>query len=449
MASKLFKDRYQILRQLDNQGGMGFVVFATDTHTNSEVVIKFCKADSNEELQKRFKREVRLLEKYKDSGYVIPIIDSDLDTAPYYFVMPKAEGDLTELCHLDLGEKEKVFYRMIDCVSYIHKQGDLHRDIKPENFLRYNGAIVVSDLGLAKDPSSLTQFTKSIDVRGTPVYAPPNFFELNGGFKNPVIEDDLFSLGKSFYFILSGQVPFYILKNDIPDSLFEIIKKSTKDDRHDRYKSCIEFRDDIKKAFDIIFSRVDVGAEYIKAKRELIKNNSEMWQDNDQVSQFISLLMSKDGEEKTSVFEEISYRLFQTISTRSSLSNKASNLISIYKSIFEYVTSQKFWPFSYAETVANDISVLFGSHHIPVDIRAAGLKIALDFAIVMNRGAAGKTCARMIESVREDGLAILVGQVIYEYESEFVFSHCVKADSCHHDHIIKIILEKQKKSGYE
>jgi len=429
-----FNSRYKLIKKLPNQGGMGYVVFAFDELMQSDVVIKFCHQESNDEMKLRFKREIRLLVKHHASGFTVPILDYSIDSEPLFFVMPKAISDLTVFCHLTLGEKENLFYRMIDCVSYLHEKGDLHRDIKPENFLDFNGTILLSDLGLAKDPSSLTNFTQSIDARGTPVYSPPNFFDEAGGFKNPTVADDLFSLGKAFYYILAAQIPYYIVKRNIPDAIFEVIKKATEHSSDKRYLSCKQMRSELKSAFDIVLGRIDTGSTYYNFRKK-IRDLSI-----DDFILFIGLLKTMGHEEKIDVFAQHSDFIFSRVVDSSHLAGIANTLVEIYWDIDQHISQQKFWPFSYAEKVSNDISCLFEPKFIDDETKANGLKVALHFAIKMNRGAAGDICAKIIESILDDRLALLCSRVIEGFGNAFVFEHCVRPEKCHHDLIIKAIL---------
>ena len=435
-----FKDRYRVIKKLPNQGGMGFVVFAFDETSQSEVVIKFCQQDANDEMKRRFIREIRLLIKHQASGFTVPILDHSIDSEPLFFVMPKAKSDLTVFCSLSLEEKEKLFYRMIDCVSYLHEEGDLHRDIKPENFLDFDGTVLLSDLGLAKDPSSTTNFTQSIDARGTPVYSPPNFFESAGGFKNPTIADDLFSLGKAFYFILSAQIPYYVVKRDIPDAIFEVIKKATEHSIEKRYSSCEQIRRDLKSAFDIVLGRIDTGSMYFKFRKGVRELSI------DDFTTFVGLLKTMDATQKVEVFDQHSEFIFRRVAESHHLAGIANTLVEIYWDIDEHIRQQKYWPFSYAEQVSNDIFHLFEPKFIDDEVKANGLKVALHFAIRMNRGAAGETCAKIIESIVEDRLALLCSRVIESFGGAFVFEHIVKPEKCHHDLIIKAILASRKSS---
>lgn len=416
---------------------MGHVVVALDTFTNNEVIVKFCKENCTQEERNRFKREVRLLTKYNNSGYTIPILEHSLETPIPHFIMPKASGDLTSSRITDLPSNERMILRMIDCLEFIHNEGEFHRDVKPENFLFLNGLIVISDLGLAKDPSSDTVFTQSIHAGGTPVYAPPKFFEI-GGFKNPTIQDDLFSLGKTIYFILSWKVPYYINQANIHPALFEVIKRLTSEGAN-TYSNCQDLKKDITSCFDIILNRLDFNQEYFQLKKNILTLTP-----ND-LFKFFTLLDERSGEEKEKFYNDFSTILFNRVATSPQYSQICSFLIKIYEDIKLYI-SQKggFWPFSYAEGVANDIQTIFNSRHISAEDKARGLKIAMDFSISMNRSDAEKTCGKMIESIDDDSTAFLCSKTIVGFGQNSILEYHVDLGLCKHPHIIKTILEIKK-----
>ena len=261
----IIKSKYKLLKPLTNQGGMSETYIAEDLINDSRVVIKFCKKEID---KNRFIREIKLLEKYKDSGFVIPILDLDEQHTPPFFIMEEASSDLSSLPPLSLSESRFYFFRMLDCVEFIHAQGTFHRDIKPENFLIYKEKIVISDFGLAKNltSSNLTQLNAK---GGTEFYAPPDF-KINGGFQNPQKSDDIYSLGKTFYFLLTKQNPIRIDQHDLPNMLYEVIKKSTSDHREDRYKNCSEFKNALEKVYQDISTQSDVPTSENKEHEELL-----------------------------------------------------------------------------------------------------------------------------------------------------------------------------------
>ena len=156
---KTIKSRYKLLEKTLTKGGMSETYFAEDLKSRKQVVIKFFKGTSDKE-KSRFIREIRILKKYKNSGFIIPILDCDDRYEVPFFVMPKASCDLLALGKLSTQDSKRYFYRMLECVEFIHNNQAFHRDIKPDNFLVYKGTVICSDFGLAKD-LQLTQLTKS------------------------------------------------------------------------------------------------------------------------------------------------------------------------------------------------------------------------------------------------------------------------------------------------
>jgi serine/threonine protein kinase len=94
----------------------------------------------------------------------------------------------------------------LEGLAYAHRRGVLHRDVKPHNLLlTTDGAVKVSDFGLLKQvqqsPSGLTP--RSI-IMGTPHYMSPE--QALGDSLDD--RSDIFSLGTSFFYVFSGQMPF-------------------------------------------------------------------------------------------------------------------------------------------------------------------------------------------------------------------------------------------------
>ena len=252
---KLLKNRYKLLEKTLIKGGMSETYFSEDLKSGKEVVIKFFKGASYKE-KSRFIREIRILKKYKNSGFIIPILDFDDCCECPFFVMPRASCDLLELDKLSTQDSKRYFYRMLECLEFIHNNQAFHRDIKPTNFLIYKGTVICSDFGLAKD-LQLTQFTKSGEFGGTECYMPPEF-RTEHGFQNPQRSSDIYSLGKTFYFLLTKKIPAYTEQGVIPHILYKVIEKAINENPGQRYQSCYEFKNALRKAYVMIDQQTNI-----------------------------------------------------------------------------------------------------------------------------------------------------------------------------------------------
>jgi len=88
-------------------------------------------------------------------------------------------------------------------LSYVHGRGILHRDVKPQNLLLSRlGEVKLADFGLAQ-AIQVQKSQVSANV-GTPAFRAPEV--CNGGSATPA--SDVFSLGASLFFLLTGRVPF-------------------------------------------------------------------------------------------------------------------------------------------------------------------------------------------------------------------------------------------------
>lgn len=218
--------------------------------------------------------QIRNRAKYEASLYIShPNIIKMLGYAEYrdgsiYIISEYVQGNTIDKIVQSINESNRteIVTRMIcmvlDALTCLHNQRIWHRDIKPSNIMVENGRNVrVMDLGIATS-DGISFGTIAGRGFGTYQYAPP---EQITGKRNQINgTSDLYSLGITFYELLTGINPFAggsdidILEKQvkmplppnpiIPKSLFNILLKATEKKQSDRYQTAEEFKSALIKA---------------------------------------------------------------------------------------------------------------------------------------------------------------------------------------------------------
>jgi serine/threonine-protein kinase len=257
--------RYEIIREL-GQGAMGTVYLGRDPKINRDVAIKTLLYDEVEDSQledtkRRFLQEAEAAGKLSHPN-IMTIFDTGDEHDLAYITMEVLEGkDLSETV-LPIKEAMRVVATVAEALDYAHKKGIVHRDVKPANImLLEDGTVKVTDFGVARITKSSQ--TQTGTVLGTPSYMSPE------QVKGHKLEgtSDIFSLGATFYVLVSGEKPFqgdslaaimfnitkgtYIpIKNvcpDIPHCGIRIINKMLSKEVKQRYQRGSDLAADIKK----------------------------------------------------------------------------------------------------------------------------------------------------------------------------------------------------------
>jgi serine/threonine protein kinase len=221
--------QYRVLEQI-GRGGMGRVYKAQHRTMHRLVALKVLSADllSTERAVELFLHEVRAVAQIVHPN-VVTAFDANEVNGRYYLVLEYVDGpNLDQLVRkqgpLSVGLACDYIRQVANGLQCAHLQGMVHRDVKPANLLVQwhglngddsPGLVKISDFGLARltkpigTPTSRmvpgTILTRENMVMGTPDYLSP---EQSRSIHKTDIRSDLYSLGCTFYYLLTGSVPF-------------------------------------------------------------------------------------------------------------------------------------------------------------------------------------------------------------------------------------------------
>lgn len=193
------------------QGGMGQVFKGEHTVLARVVAIKVLPAyKSTPEAIASFTREIRAQAKL-DHENLVRAYDAGEDGRVYYLVVEYVPGnDLRKLIRnngpLTMFEAASVTAQVAAALQHAHEQGLIHRDVKPGNVLvTPEGKAKLSDLGLAEPLEADPNDPHYGRIVGTADYISPDHVSDPA---NPTPAWDIYSLGCTLYYAVTGKVPF-------------------------------------------------------------------------------------------------------------------------------------------------------------------------------------------------------------------------------------------------
>jgi hypothetical protein len=208
-------------------GGMGVVYRARHTLLDQDVAVKILAPSlaADQEYVTRFFREAGAAGQI-DHPNVIRVIDVGKFEDRYYLVMEYVAGDTLDRVidqerRLPLDKATRFIREITSGLAAAHRAGIIHRDVKPGNVIvSPDGKTHLTDFGLARHAETRKGLTIEGTFLGTPEYASPE--QVEG--KKLDHRTDLYSIGVTYYQLLSGTLPF------LGESPMEIAIKRTKEE---------------------------------------------------------------------------------------------------------------------------------------------------------------------------------------------------------------------------
>ncbi|MFQ5654379.1 MAG: protein kinase, partial [Planctomycetota bacterium] len=197
-----------LLRRRVGQGGMGVVFEAEHPNLSRPVALKILSPSQGRDPAaiQRFLREVKSAGRF-NHPHIVHAYDAGIDGDVPYLVMEFVDGEnlfqvLVRGGPIPFSSAIMWMRQATLALSVLEGKRWVHGDGKPSNWILAPGGILkLADLGLCGPPGKPRRDTH---VRGTPPYIAP---EQRRG-RDPIdTRADLYSLGATFYHLLTGRPP--------------------------------------------------------------------------------------------------------------------------------------------------------------------------------------------------------------------------------------------------
>ena len=272
----LYNGKYKVLECLGNGGfgktykAMGYFKIGGKT-IKSEVAIKeffmssiqkrdaetlkvvtpLEKLDEVSSSRKKFMVEAEKIKQYSDHPHIVDVYDVFDENETCYYTMEYIEGgslmdyvEQTETCTLQEEEALKIIREVASALSAMHRHRMNHLDVKPENILMSEeGKAVLIDFGAAHK-FSIDDEASSILAITSGGFSPIEI----GQIKNFSPSTDIYSLGATLYWLLTGEEPPRegLSERDekpecISDKVWKVLSLSLQTFRENRPQSIEEF----------------------------------------------------------------------------------------------------------------------------------------------------------------------------------------------------------------
>jgi len=281
-GQRLVIGNYLLLEKL-GRGGMGDVFKAKHLKMDRVVALKILSAAAMKSpgALKRFHREAKAAAKLAHPN-IVTAYDFDEDQGIHFLVTEYVDGEnlsaiVKQRGALSLGRAVDYILQAARGLEYAHANGVIHRDIKPSNLLLdKQGTVKILDMGIARVNEfvgqmafgSADELSSSGVIVGTPDYMSP---EQSTDLRVADARSDIYSLGCTLYFLLTGQPVFSgetvlqkiiahreqpppflrEIRGDVPECLEKVFQKMLAKRPQDRQRSMTEVIAEIQKCIAI------------------------------------------------------------------------------------------------------------------------------------------------------------------------------------------------------
>lgn len=265
-----------VIGSVIGKGGFGVTYLAYDSAADKKVAVKeyfpyglamrsagntTVSVSSSDNLEafelgaEKFYNEAKLVSKFNGNPNIVNVYEFFYENDTVYLAMEYLHGHTLKEHIRDrgnIGAPQAMFIaqNVLNALEAAHGESVLHRDISPDNIIICdNGGVKLIDFGAARQV--VAEHSQSFSIILKPGFAPLEQYNKKG---NQGPWSDIYSLGATLYFALTGDIPedsaarfddddtFKENLFEIDPALWNVITKATKLRAEDRYRDVREMR---------------------------------------------------------------------------------------------------------------------------------------------------------------------------------------------------------------
>ncbi len=270
-----------IIGKMIGKGGFGVTYLAYDNSSGKKVAIKeyfpygvalrgagnaavsvanMENADAFKMGAEKFYDEAKLVSRFNGNPNIVGVYEFFYENNTVYFVMEYLQGHtlkdhINSTGTLTAAQALFLIRNVSDALMAAHSSSVLHRDVSPDNIILCdNGDIKLIDFGAARQV--VAEHSQSFSVILKPGFAPLEQYQKKG---NQGPWTDIYSLGTTLYFAMTGDIPedpmsrlddddaFSSNQFNIEPDLWNVIFKATQLKIDDRYADIFQLKKDLSK----------------------------------------------------------------------------------------------------------------------------------------------------------------------------------------------------------
>jgi len=259
---------YEIERSL-GRGGMGDVYLARKEGTTRRIALKLLHMDlaADTRFRNRFERESYMATELEHPN-IVPVYETGEVENVRYIAMRFVDGPtlrdvVDQDSPLDPRRVLAVLDQVASALDAAHEIGLVHRDVKPANVLVARGGAsefrehaYLTDFGVSKFASSVSEVTRTGQFVGTSMYAAPE--QIKGEKVDG--RTDVYSFGILLFECLTGRPPFEretevalmwaqmtddpppvtSIRPELPEALNDVVGTAMAKEPNERFQTCLE-----------------------------------------------------------------------------------------------------------------------------------------------------------------------------------------------------------------